>query len=51
MRLGFAVAAHLEVEIMLVDEVSAVGDSAPVEVQGKDPHHCSERQDGVVRES
>jgi len=28
MRLGFAVAAHLETEILLVDEVLAVGDAA-----------------------
>ena len=36
-RLAFAVAAHLEPEILLVDEVLAVGDAAvPEEVPGQD---------------
>jgi homopolymeric O-antigen transport system ATP-binding protein len=41
-RLGFAVAAHLEQEIMLVDEVLAVGDAA---FQRK----CLEKIDDVAR--
>jgi len=42
-RLAFAVAAHLEPEIMLVDEVLAVGDAA---FQKK----CLSRMDSVARE-
>ena len=42
-RLAFAVAAHLEPEILLVDEVLAVGD---VEFQKK----CLGKMEGVVRE-
>ena len=37
LRLAFAVAAHLETEILLVDEVLAVGDArVPEEVPGAD---------------
>jgi lipopolysaccharide transport system ATP-binding protein len=43
MRLAFAVAAHLESDILLVDEVLAVGDA---EFQKK----CFERMGSVVRE-
>jgi lipopolysaccharide transport system ATP-binding protein len=42
-RLAFAVAAHLETEILLVDEVLAVGD---VEFQRK----CLDKMSGVVKE-
>ena len=37
-RLAFAVAAHLEPEILLVDEVLAVGDAA---FQKKCPEECA----------
>ncbi|MFO0697767.1 MAG: ABC transporter ATP-binding protein [Nitrospira sp.] len=43
MRLGFAVAAHLESEILIVDEVLAVGDAA---FQKK----CLGKMEGVARE-
>ena len=40
MRLAFAVAAHLEPEILLVDEVLAVGDCGfPEEMSRKDGRH------------
>jgi lipopolysaccharide transport system ATP-binding protein len=42
-RLGFAVAAHLEPEVLIVDEVLAVGDA---DFQAK----CMRRMDGVARE-
>ena len=42
-RLGFAVAAHLEAEILLVDEVLAVGDAA---FQAK----CLGKMDGAARQ-
>ena len=42
-RLAFAVAAHLEPEILLVDEVLAVGDAA---FQKK----CREKMDGVAKQ-
>ena len=50
-RLAFAVAAHLEPEILVVDEVLAVGDaSVPEEVPGQDGG-CGQRgADGAVRQ-
>jgi lipopolysaccharide transport system ATP-binding protein len=44
LRLAFAVAAHLEPEILLVDEVLAVGDA---QFQKK----CLEKMDGVAKEN
>jgi ABC-type polysaccharide/polyol phosphate transport system ATPase subunit len=42
MRLGFAVAAHLETDIMLIDEVLSVGDE-------KFQRRCIEKMRSVVR--
>ena len=51
MRLAFAVAAHLETEILVVDEVLAVGD---VQFQqkclGQDGRHREARPDGAVHQ-
>jgi lipopolysaccharide transport system ATP-binding protein len=41
-RLAFAVAAHLEPEILLVDEVLAVGTPLPEEVPGQDGRRSRE---------
>ena len=47
-RLGFAVAAHLEPEILLVDEVLAVGDAAfQKKCLGKMSEVAGEGCDGV----
>lgn len=43
LRLGFAVAAHLEPEILIVDEAIAVGDAAF-------QHKCLERMSGLINE-
>ena len=49
-RLAFAVAAHLEPEILIVDEVLAVGDAAfQKKCIGKMEQFCSERTDDLVR--
>ncbi len=48
-RLAFAVAAHLEPEILLVDEVLAVGDAAvSEEMPGEDGRGSQGRTDGIV---
>ena len=50
-RLAFAVAAHLEPEILIVDEVLAVGDAAfQKKCLGKDGELCPEWKDGPVRQ-
>ena len=50
-RLAFAVAAHLEPEILLVDEVLAVGDAAvPEEVPGQDGRRGQGGAHGAVRQ-
>ena len=41
-RLAFAVAAHLEPEILLVDEVLAVGEQISEEVPGQDGKRCKQ---------
>ena len=51
-RLAFAVAAHLEPEILIVDEVLAVGDGAfQKKCLGKIGRSCPERENGSVRKS
>ena len=51
LRLAFAVAAHLESEILLVDEVLAVGDTpVPEEMPWQDQGCVGGRQNGSVRE-
>ena len=50
-RLAFAVAAHLEPEILIVDEVLAVGDAAfQKKCLGKMGELCPERKNGPVRQ-
>ena len=51
-RLAFAVAAHLEPEILIVDEVLAVGDAAVSEKMPGQNAGCGQRRaDGFVRQS
>ena len=50
-RLAFAVAAHLEPEILLVDEVLAVGDAAfQKKCLGKMGEVAAARPDGALRQ-
>ena len=50
-RLAFAVAAHLEPEILVVDEVLAVGDAEFQKKLGKNVRSCRWRSHSVVRQS
>ncbi len=51
MRLAFAVAAHIQTEILMVDEVLAVGDAAiPEEVPGQDGRSGQAWPYGVIRQ-